>query len=82
MKTIKRETAYTYKNIQAKTGFLSKNSIKNLLHFNSTATQPLSNVSFQGSKSAYREEETSRFEVEAELRKEQARTYTSITPFR
>jgi hypothetical protein len=62
MKTTKKETVCTCKNIQAKTGFLSQNSIKNLIHFNSTAAQPVSNVNFQGSKSAYREEETGKRE--------------------
>ncbi len=79
MKTTKREIAF--KNIQTRTGFLAQNSIKNLLHFG-IATQPVSNVSFHGSKSAYREEETDRFQVEAELRKGQARTYAGITTFR
>jgi hypothetical protein len=82
MKTIKKETASTCQNAQVKTGLLTQNSIKNLFRFTSTTTQAVSSVNLQSSKSPYREEETSRLEAEAELRKAQARTYASTTLFR
>jgi len=77
MKTSNSKSAHAYKSTQAKTGFLTTNKIRHLLHINNTASATADQHSFQAPKLTRNEKEELSYEIEAELKKAQARTYAN-----
>ncbi len=77
MKTANNKTARDCGNTRAKTGFLSIDRIRNTLHFKQTFPMPTNQITSMSLKTAVNEKENLSNEIEAELKRAQARTYAN-----